>query len=160
MNAAAQLSEEMRLLAESIAPEDPTPTVDLDNVRIPRITIDVFKETDSFAEAWQHVVDDRRMITTTTNVYEGGFPGAVKHYTTERTPDLIIVETDADEAVLSIEADLLAEVCDPNTRLIVVGHRNDINLYRKLIALGVSSYLVFPVTVTSKVPVVLHQGKQ
>ena len=149
MSAAAQLSEELQALAESILPESPDEAVDLESIRIPHISIDVFRETDAFMGVWERAIADRRTVSTNTNIHEGGFPAAVKHYTTERTPDLIVIETDADETVLEIETDLLAEVCDPNTRLIVVGHKNDINLYQKLLNLGVSNYLVFPVTVTS-----------
>ena len=149
MNASVEQADELRALAESILPPQPEETIDLDSVRIPHITIDVFRETDMFTDVWEHTIDDRRMMNATTNIFDGGFPAAVKHYTTTNTPDLIIIETDADEVVLEIETDLLAEVCDPNTRLIVVGHKNDIHLYQKLLNLGVSNYLVFPVTITS-----------
>ena len=40
--------------------------------------------------------------------------------------------------------DRLAEVCDASTRLIVLGHVNDVLLYRELIRSGVSEYLVLP----------------
>ena len=41
--------------------------------------------------------------------------------------------------------DTLAEVCDAGTRVIVVGHLNDIVLYRELVRRGVSDYLIAPV---------------
>ncbi|MEM7190117.1 MAG: AAA family ATPase, partial [Pseudomonadota bacterium] len=65
------------------------------------------------------------------------------------TPDLLIVETDTEPDILEYEIDSLAEVCDPGTQLIVVGHRNDIALYQKLLNMGVANYLVYPVTVPS-----------
>jgi pilus assembly protein CpaE len=40
--------------------------------------------------------------------------------------------------------DQLAEVCDPGTKVIVVGGHNDISLYRELMRRGVSEYLVPP----------------
>lgn len=122
---------------------------DLDKVRIPHITIEVFRETDAFAGVWSRASDDRRMISTTTHIHEGGFPAAIKKYTQDKTPELIIVETDSSDDVLEIEVDSLAEVCDPNTHLIIVGHRNDISLYQKLLNMGVSNYMVYPVTVAS-----------
>ena len=39
----------------------------------------------------------------------------------------------------------LAEVCDPGTKVVVIGHVNDVPLYRELIRRGVSEYLVAPV---------------
>ena len=41
-------------------------------------------------------------------------------------------------------AERLAEVCDPSTRVIIVGRFNDIALYRELMRRGVSEYLVGP----------------
>jgi pilus assembly protein CpaE len=40
--------------------------------------------------------------------------------------------------------DALAGVCDPQTRVIVIGETNDIGLYRALMRMGVSDYLVKP----------------
>jgi pilus assembly protein CpaE len=40
----------------------------------------------------------------------------------------------------------LAEVCDPSTLVIVVGHVNDVVLYRGLIRSGVAEYLAAPLT--------------
>ena len=39
----------------------------------------------------------------------------------------------------------LAEVCDAGTRVIAVGHLNDILLYREMVRRGVSDYLIAPV---------------
>jgi response regulator of citrate/malate metabolism len=38
----------------------------------------------------------------------------------------------------------LSEVCDPGTKVIVIGAANDIALYRELMRRGVSEYLVPP----------------
>ena len=40
----------------------------------------------------------------------------------------------------------LAAVCDPDTKVIIVGAANDISLYRELMKRGVSEYLVPPMT--------------
>lgn len=124
-------------------------TCDLNGVRIPHINIHVFRETDAFTTTWEQASRDRRLVSATTTVFEGGFLGAIQKYTVETTPNLIIVETDSDEDILEFQTDSLAEVCDPGTELIVVGHRNDISLYQKLISMGVSNYMVYPVTVSS-----------
>ena len=47
-------------------------------------------------------------------------------------------------AVLLEQLGALAEVCDPGTKVIVIGAANDIALYRELIRRGVSEYLVPP----------------
>src|SRR5690606_15598164 len=55
----------------------------------------------------------------------------------------------AEENELCFLLDSLADVCRPETRVIVIGRRNDIQLYRKLLEMGVSAYLVSPVSVAS-----------
>jgi pilus assembly protein CpaE len=44
------------------------------------------------------------------------------------------------------ELDRLAEVCDPATKVIVVGRHNDVELYRDLMRRGASEYLVAPLS--------------
>ena len=43
--------------------------------------------------------------------------------------------------------DALAEVCDEGTKVIVIGHVNDVALYRDLTRRGVSEYLIAPVAI-------------
>lgn len=54
---------------------------------------------------------------------------------------------------VTAEMDALAEVCEPHTRVIVVGDTNDIGLYRTLMRMGVSDYLIKPLD-----PVALHEA--
>lgn len=115
--------------------------------RIPHVSIHVFHETDEFGALWRRAERDRRLFSATTSVRQGGFPAAIRRYAGERSPDLIIIETEATEEALEYQVDSLADVCHADTRLIIIGKRNDIQLYRKLLNMGVSSYLVEPVGV-------------
>ena len=45
------------------------------------------------------------------------------------------------------ELDRLAEACDPATKVITIGHVNDVLLYRELLRRGVSEYALAPVAV-------------
>ena len=103
---------------------------------LPHVTIHAFRETEAFGAVWDRVAADRHLVGTTARGFDGGFAGAVQHYSREPTPDLIIVETTCDAEIMQYEADALAEVCDPGTQLIVIGHQNDIALYRKLVGMG------------------------
>src|SRR5690606_9980687 len=62
------------------------------------------------------------------------------------TPNLILVETTQSPEEIPGALERLAEVCDATTRLIVLGHVNDVVLYRELIRSGVSEYIVLPTT--------------
>lgn len=149
MSAAERQLEDMMDLAEGMAAAEPVDAAGLDWVRIPHITIEVFRETDSFCDVWERAAEDRRLISATTESFPGGFPAAIKRYATEKTPNLIIVETGSVDDVLEHDTDALAEVCDAGTALIVIGHHNDIGLYQRMLSMGVSNYLVHPMSVSS-----------
>ena len=55
-----------------------------------------------------------------------------------------MVESRDTAAELLTMLDQLAEVCDPGTKVVVLGAANDIALYRELMRRGVSEYLVPP----------------
>lgn len=140
-------------LPKAAAQADPRPAMadDPGVARVPRVTIHAFHETADFAATWRLAAQDRRLVSATTDLRPGGFAAALRCYANERTPDLIIVESLADSARLEFHLDSLADLCDPATRVIVVGHRNEIQLYRKLIGMGVSSYLVAPVDIAAMI---------
>jgi len=111
---------------------------------VPRITIHVFWSRPEMGELIHRASGDRRMERAKTVVHEGGLAAAVEYYQNQPTPSLLIVESlDPAGALLGYLA-RLAEVCDPGTKVIVVGAANDISLYRELMRRGVSEYLVPP----------------
>jgi pilus assembly protein CpaE len=75
----------------------------------------------------------------------GGAGAAVAHYQESPTPNLIIIESTLDAADLLGELDRLAECCDAGTKVMVIGHANDVVLYRELLKRGVSEYVVAPI---------------
>jgi pilus assembly protein CpaE len=112
---------------------------------VPRISIQVFCESSRTAEAVQFAAEDRRLSKAHVSVHMGGVSAAVAHYQESPTPNLIGIETsDTREQVLA-ELDALAECCDAGTKVVVIGHVNDVVLYRELLRRGVSEYLVAPI---------------
>jgi pilus assembly protein CpaE len=87
---------------------------------------------------------DRRMSRASTSVKPGGLAAALQFYQNQPTPPLIVVESTATGQTLLGMLDSLAEVCDPGTKVMVIGAANDIALYRELMRRGVSEYLVPP----------------
>src|SRR6185503_17576730 len=75
----------------------------------------------------------------------GGIQAAVDHHNGHVTPNLLIVETRLQGQAALDEIDRLAEVCDPSSKVIVIGRVNDVELYRELVRRGVSEYMVAPV---------------
>jgi len=111
---------------------------------IPRISIQAFCENAATAEVVQIASEDRRLAKVHVNVHMGGIEAAVVHYQQNPTPNLIIVECNLPRDHILAELDRLSESCDPGTKVIVVGHVNDVLLYRDLLKRGVSEYLIEP----------------
>jgi pilus assembly protein CpaE len=117
----------------------------LGETAVPRITLHVFSLQQSTRQAAEQAGADRRLARATTLVRSGGLKAAREYYTQQSTPSLIILESDQEPAEMLADLDSLAEVCDPGTKVVVIGRSNDISLYRELIKRGVSEYLVAPI---------------
>ncbi|MEM9732175.1 MAG: CpaE family protein [Pseudomonadota bacterium] len=128
---------------------------DLANIRpVPRVSLQAFCETEIVSNTIDQASRDRRMSKAHVKVNMGGIAAAVDFYQTATTPNLIIVESKLVGQALMGELGKLAEVCDDGTNVVVVGHKNDVLLYRNLIALGVAEYLVAPISMTDVMDIV------
>lgn len=116
---------------------------------IPRITIQAFCEHSQTAQLVEAAVHDRRMSKVALTTHNGGLEAAIETYKSNPTPNLIILETALQPSDIPGALARLAEVCDASTRLIVLGHVNDVVLYRELIRSGVSEYIVLPASAQS-----------
>jgi pilus assembly protein CpaE len=112
---------------------------------IPRISIQAFCENAAMAEIVQIAAEDRRLAKVHVSVHMGGIEAAMAHFEQNPTPNLIIIESGLPREQVLMQLDRLAERCDPGTKVVVVGHVNDVVLYRDLLKRGVSEYLVEPI---------------
>jgi len=111
---------------------------------LPRITLQAFCETPAIAATMQAVIADRRMDKAHARIQMGGAAAAVEAFRTAPTPNVIVLETVSDPSVLVGHLETLSESCDSGTKVVVIGHVNDVQLYRDLIRRGVSEYLIAP----------------
>jgi pilus assembly protein CpaE len=111
---------------------------------VPRITIQAFCESTALSEAIQEASRDRRMAKAHVRTYPGGIAAALEFYASSPTPNLLILENQAPADRLLDQLGKLADVCDPGTEVVIVGHVNDVLLYRELIRCGVRDYVVAP----------------
>ena len=114
------------------------------DVPLPAISIKVFYERDETRDLMDVCSQDRRMGRATLESIPGGIAAATAYMQQNPTPNLLMVESSAAAAQVLAEIDALAEHCDENVQVMVVGAVNDIKLYRQLVARGVSEYLVPP----------------
>jgi pilus assembly protein CpaE len=131
------------------AAEEPAADVAMGARLIPRITIQAFCEHSQTAQLVEAAIHDRRMSKVALTTHNGGLDGAVETYKSNPTPNLIMVETSLPPSEIPAALTRLADVCDATTRLIVLGHANDVVLYRELIRSGVSEYIVLPTSAQS-----------
>jgi len=136
----SQAASEAEVQAEPAAP------VEEHIAPAPRISVQAFCDTVEAAGAMQGAAEDRRLARAHVRIQMGGLAAALEAYRSSPTPNVIVIESDKHGETLLTSLDELAEVCDGDTRLIVIGRYNDIALYRELIRRGVSDYLIAPVT--------------
>jgi pilus assembly protein CpaE len=112
----------------------------------PRVSVQVFCVTEATASASRAAAEDRRLAKAHLSVHMGGIEAAIETYHKAPTPNVIVLETEGHSNILA-GLDDLAGVCDPGTRVVVIGTANDITPYRELLRRGVNDYVIGPVEV-------------
>jgi pilus assembly protein CpaE len=112
----------------------------------PRVSVQVFCVSEATATTSRAAAEDRRLAKAHLSVHMGGIEAAIETYHKAPTPNVIIIETDGQTDILT-GLDDLAGVCDPGTRVIVIGSNADIAPYRELVRRGVNDYVIGPVEV-------------
>src|SRR3954471_2752345 len=110
----------------------------------PRVSVQAYCETLETAAAVRSAGEDRRLGKAHLTVQMGGMAAAVEAYSTVPPPNVIILETEGRSDILA-GLDQLATVCDPGTRVVVIGNANDAAPYRELVRRGVNDYVIGPV---------------
>jgi pilus assembly protein CpaE len=112
----------------------------------PRVSVQAFCTSDATATAARGASEDRRLAKAHLSVHMGGIEGAIETYHKAPTPNVIILETERGHDILA-GLDELATVCDPGTRVVVIGSASDVAPYRELVRRGVNDYVIGPVEV-------------
>jgi pilus assembly protein CpaE len=138
---------EYDIRAEAADIDDAPRADDLESMRpLPRISVHAFCESEALQHLMERCGNDRRMAKVSLRITSGGTAAAANMFAGTATPNLIILETRANPSGLLADLAPLAAVCDPSTKVVIVGYHNDIGLYRELIRNGISEYIVQPVS--------------
>ncbi len=116
------------------------------SILLPSSSVAIFSKDPDTLEAAKKLPDDWRYARVDMMVEETEVVGATKSLGGMNSPDVVILQTDVIDDGFTGQLEELANNCDEGTAAIVIGPDNDVNLYRKLIDMGVSDYLVRPVT--------------
>src|SRR3954464_2874856 len=129
------------------SPDEPaaaSPSADDHIAPAPRVSVQAFCETVQTASAVQSAGPGRRLGKAHLKIQMGGMAAGIEAHRSTRTPNVIILETEGRSDILA-GLEQLATVCDPGTRVVVIGKVNDVTLYRELVRRGVSDYVIAPV---------------
>lgn len=110
----------------------------------PRISVRAFCESDHTEAAVRAAARDRRLEKAHVSVQTGGIGAAIEAFHSAPTPNVILLDTESCGDVLAA-LDELATVCDPGTRVVIIGGPNDTAPYRELVRRGVNDYLTGPI---------------
>lgn len=81
------------------------------------------------------------------DVYQGGLPEALNFVSTNRTPKVLLVDISNSELPVG-EIRKIQERSAPNINIIAIGSRNEVGVFRDLMDIGVSDYIVKPLNGT------------
>ncbi|WP_119307205.1 AAA family ATPase [Cohaesibacter haloalkalitolerans] len=112
---------------------------------LPRVSITAFCETPQIQLVLDAIGNDRRLARVHLKSVSGGIKSAIEFFSDTPTPNLILMEANQSYDELVSDLDRLAEVCDVGTKVVLIGHVNDVQMYRDLVRRGVSEYIVAPV---------------
>jgi len=108
--------------------------------------IHIFCEAPATRNAAGEATRDRRLEKMQVELDMGGVNAARAMFAKSPTPDLIVVESLLGPGAMLADLETLSEVCDAGTKVVVIGHVNDVLLYRELMRRHISEYLVAPVS--------------
>ena len=96
--------------------------------------------------ASQHLLDkllDSRRKTSPFQILSGDIDSAIHHLRRQPSPQLLIVDISGHQTPLTAIG-ALADVCEPDTRVVVIGDNPSLDLFRELKDMGVDDYLTKP----------------
>lgn len=116
------------------------------DILLPRARLFVFSNDDDTLGSATALKEDWRFARVEVVAMSGDVETAIETFKTQTSPDLMIIQTDEIDDAFTARLGELSNYCEEGTGAIIVGPLNDVYLYRKLIEMGVSDYLVRPIT--------------
>lgn len=117
------------------------------SVLLPSSSIAVFSTEENSRTVASNLGNDWRFARVNIETVNGGLDDAILYYSSHASPDLIVIQSDIIDEAFTEKLGDLAGHCSEGTDAVIVGPDNDVQLYRKLISMGVSDYVVRPLEV-------------
>jgi pilus assembly protein CpaE len=110
------------------------------------VSIGAYFERPETQATLELVKGSRHLLRARMTIASGGVSAALRDFGSRQSPQILIIEDLAPTELLLRSLDSLAQVCDTETRLVVIGRQNDVGLYRELTRRGVSEYVPHPLS--------------
>lgn len=78
------------------------------------------------------------------DAFIGELSDVFEYLKNKRSPRLLLVDVSNTDLPM-VEVDKIMSLCTPDTKILVVGHNNDVDLFRNLLRIGVQNYIVKPI---------------
>lgn len=114
------------------------------SVLLPAATVGVFSNHEDTRAAVAGLASDWRFARVRFDIRPGDAAAAIALYAQMPSPHLLLLDTDLIDQGFTAQLEQLAATCSEGTNAVVVGPVNDVAMYRYLISIGVSDYLVRP----------------
>src|SRR5579864_7290103 len=109
-------------------------------MQLRNLTVSVYADTAALHDCARTMAADPRLGRCKVEIRTGGALDAAAWLKSHASPDVLIVGDAADDAITQ-RLDALAQSVEPGCKVIVVGRRDSIGLYRQLMAQGLADYL-------------------
>lgn len=113
---------------------------------LPTSSVHVFSPDENERNLVAQMRNDWRTARVTIDIGGDDLGAAMQRYAQEKSPSLVIIKTNDISDEFQEQLTQLANICAEDTSALVIGPVNDVKLYRQLTDMGVSDYLVDPVS--------------
>ena len=115
------------------------------DILLPGAKVAIFSTDEQTLASAQATKDDWRFARVDITAVQGDVETAIEAFKSNASYTLLILQTDQIDEAFTARLGELSSYCEEGTAAIVVGPVNDVYLYRQLIGMGVSDYLVRPI---------------
>ncbi|MDP3533714.1 MAG: hypothetical protein Q8S31_10565 [Alphaproteobacteria bacterium] len=91
------------------------------------------------------IIQNCLLISSSSLIQKGSIQSAIVYLKESLSPKILFIDIDHENLPLN-KMEELAEVTEPGVHVIALGTRNDVGFFRELLSLGVSDYLVKPIS--------------
>jgi pilus assembly protein CpaE len=111
-----------------------------------KCSIEAFVTTERLSDLLEVMASSPELGRCKLVTHPGGMDKAIDQLSKFPSPELLIIEIDFSKEIIFQKLEVLSTVFNSDSKIILIGNDNDIDLYRKLRALGINEYLFMPET--------------